>query len=155
MKDKITYRKINVQDKLFIFNLSNEKNVRENSFMSKEISFDEHSSWFDSKIKDDSAFYLIFMYKNTDMCFIRFDKKDEVSTIGINLDKNYRGKGFASIILEQACKIYLKNYKQVIKAYIKTTNVASIKSFEKANFTFVKELKINNFDSVEYKYNNL
>lgn len=152
MKDTLTYRKVSEKDKKLIFDWSNEKGVRENSFNSEPILFEEHALWFDKKLKDENADYIICEMNGKAACFVRFDKNEHYTTVGINLDKEYRSKGYASHILSDCCREYAKKNEMEIHAFIKKDNIASIKSFEKAGFVFLKELLINNCESFEFKY---
>ena len=68
---------------------------------------------------------------------VRIQKQSELSSIiGVSVDFNQRGKGFAHKIIEMASNDFLSNHKNtVIDAYIKQENNASAKAFEKAGFT--------------------
>ncbi|QXP73887.1 GNAT family N-acetyltransferase [Tenacibaculum sp. HL-MS23] len=148
---KIDIRKVNKNDVRLLFDWSNDTLTRQNSYQSKEISFSEHKKWFTNKIKDNNSLLLIGIKNNQSVGLIRFDIMEENSTIGITLDKNFRGKKLAQILLIEAAKKYFKEFKKPILAYIKKENVASVKSFEKAGYNYYKQEKINNIDSYVYK----
>ena len=146
-------RKIVDSDKELIFDWANDKTTRENSFNPQIIDFETHSAWFDKKIKDENALYFIGEINSQPVGIVRFDKENENSAlVGISIDKNFRGRGLSTALLQQACAEYFKLTEQKnIIAQIKEDNIASIKSFLKAGFVFDKTLKINNMNANQYK----
>ena len=79
--------------------------------------------------------------------------KDKFSWIvSINIDKEQRGKGYASKILREASGYFFHNVaEEPLFALIKKSNIASEKIFRKAGFKFEKCMLINKIDSVQYK----
>ena len=57
---KISYRKSNEEDLLLYFNWANDSSVRENSYQTKRIDFEDHQKWYLNKIKDPNCLMLIF-----------------------------------------------------------------------------------------------
>jgi RimJ/RimL family protein N-acetyltransferase len=67
--------------------------------------------------------------------------------VGINLDPDQRGKKLSVPILNEAINYIMKNYSYIgkIKAYIKGSNIPSIKLFTRVGFKLVddsRELKL-------------
>ena len=147
----INFRKAKKEDVRLLFDWSNDTLTRQNSYQSEEIVFSDHEKWFLKKIKDNNSLLLIGTTNNIPVGLVRFDIKEENTTIGITLDKNFRGKKLAPKLLTEASKIYFKDFTNPILAYIKKENIASVKSFEKAGFAYYKEEKVNNIDSYVYK----
>ncbi len=152
----LSLRKMRDSDKELIFNWANEKMTRENSFNPQPIDFETHAIWFDKKIKDKNVRYFIGEISAQPVGLVRFDKEDEKSAlVGILIDKNFRGKGLATILLQKACAEYFKTtHQQTIIAQIKESNTISIRSFLKAKFTYDKMLKINGMTALQYKLSN-
>ncbi|MFC1894514.1 GNAT family N-acetyltransferase [Candidatus Dependentiae bacterium] len=130
------------EDALDIFNLSNDSDVRKNSFNSKKIIWQDHIKWFVNKIISYNCIY--FVVRNTSNEFIgqiRFDKfEEEESTyiISISLHGNFRGKGLGSKLLRQSSDKIIDDFGvKKIYAYIKDTNQPSIKVFEKSNYSVI------------------
>lgn len=131
------------------FNWANDTLVRENSFKKDLISYDEHVKWFNQVIRDDNSYLLMFLFNNSPCGQVRIQKREEC-VIGISIDQNYRGYGFATKMLVLATQEYFKltHQKQII-AYIKETNKASLKSFQNAGFRILNSEMIH--DSLAYK----
>jgi len=152
INENLSLRKMSPEDKYIIFEWANDEQVRANSFNSSSISFEEHSRWFEKKILDKSAWYYICELNGEPVGLIRFDIRDNKLITGITIDKKYRGKKLSSKFLRKACEIVKKQTDLPIVAYIKKVNIPSIKSFEKAGFTYHSDLIINNRDTYEYIY---
>ncbi len=147
----INFRKVEKEDVRLLFDWSNDTITRHNSYQPEEINFSDHEKWFNNKVNDKNSLLLIGTINNKSVGLVRFDIEQENSTIGISIDKNYRGKKLASKLLIEASKIYFQEFTIPILAYIKKKNIASIKSFEKSGFSYYKEEKINQIDSYVYK----
>jgi RimJ/RimL family protein N-acetyltransferase len=147
---QVTYRKATPNDLQLLFDWANEPEVRNNSFNSQPIPLEEHTKWFLSKVNDTNTLFYIAEMEKQPVGMVRFDIKEENTIISILIDKNHRGKGLASILLVDCCKLYFEQESKPIHAYIKNSNTASIHSFEKANFSFLKEEKVYHVESKIY-----
>jgi UDP-2,4-diacetamido-2,4,6-trideoxy-beta-L-altropyranose hydrolase len=145
------YRLINTKDKELIYHWSNDIITRESSFNSKSITLDEHSEWFKKKIIALNSWYFICEIDGMPAAIIRFDIDTNETTIGINIAPNFRGKGLASLFLTESSLLYFKKNSNVLLAFIKKSNIPSIKSFEKAGFLLDSETSINNTEAFLYK----
>lgn len=151
-KNKITIRDVIKSDVNLLYEWANDKLVREQSFQGSEIKFNEHIKWFKNKISDKNSILYILEDQKKPFCLIRFDITKKATTIGILIDKKYRGKGLAVKALVLGCERYFNNNNNKdILAYIKKKNFSSVKSFERAGFTFSKETEINGIPSFLYK----
>ena len=152
LNNEFTLRKVNESDLELTYKWANDEETRRNSFNSEMISFSNHKSWFDQKINNESANYFIAEIKGKPCGFIRFDTIEDQTTIGILIDKDFRGKGLASKILKKSCENFLHEFNNKIFAYIKPTNLASCKSFEKAGFKFLEETNVKGVKALKYVY---
>lgn len=87
-----------------IYDLSNDPDVRKNSFSHEIITWEEHRIWYSKTIHDpDILFFLIFDNKDF-VGQIRFDRRKNIDSpiINISITKKYRGKGIASNCLKLA-----------------------------------------------------
>lgn len=153
-KKHLILRKVNFEDALEIFNLSNDDIVRRNSFNSQKIEWKDHLIWLKKKIEDENCIYLAIVDNlNKFYGLVRFDidSINKIAIIGISLKENIRGIDLASIIINKAVN-ELSKIKRVklIKAYIKNENIPSIKSFEKAKFVLLDNLIIKGNKSKVY-----
>ncbi|TVZ56193.1 RimJ/RimL family protein N-acetyltransferase [Lutibacter sp. Hel_I_33_5] len=149
----LSLRKIEKNDVIYLYNLANESQARENSFQSKKITLEKHKIWFQNKLLDEKSNYYICQINKEDAGLIRFDiGSEDNAVIGINIDANFRGSKVSSKFLKIACNMFLKENSNPIFAYIKKSNIASSKSFERAGFIFNKEVKINEELANLYRY---
>lgn len=128
-------------DLLDLFDLANDPVVRQNSFSTQAITFEEHTKWF-KDLLDNPAVSLYTVRSNTNalVAQIRFNKTDEKTIISLSISKDFRGKGLAEKIIKEGCSIYLNKYSNtLIEAQIKEENTASQKSFKKAGFEYFKK----------------
>ncbi|MGG6231418.1 GNAT family N-acetyltransferase [Tenacibaculum sp. SDUM215027] len=151
----INVREANLNDINLLFDWANDELTRKNSFNSHEISFKEHEQWFTSKFKNSNSLFFIGMINNKSIGLVRYEIGEENTIVSISIDKNFRGKKLAPSLLKESSKSYFKKSKKPILAYIKKENIASVKSFEKAGYTFYLEEKANNIDSYIYKLESL
>jgi spore coat polysaccharide biosynthesis protein SpsF len=152
----ITFRKADIKDLILYFDWANDEEVRKNSYSQEKISLENHTYWFEKKVKSEDALLLVFLTEEqTPIGQVRFENAAADSVIiGISVDKLYRGKGYAPVMLTMACRHYTSILPQVIiYAYIKTENTASYKSFIKAGFQMVEEVIFNETHSYKLIYN--
>ncbi|GAH67448.1 unnamed protein product, partial [marine sediment metagenome] len=139
-RNKLVLRKASYEDALEIFNLSNDDLVRYNSYTPEKIEWEHHLKWLKDKVEDKNCiFFIIVDNLNKFLGQVRFDinPENKEAIINISLQKNIRGLGLSSFIIDKSVNKLLKIKSiKLIKAYIKDENIPSIKSFEKANFTF-------------------
>jgi len=148
----LNYRLATPEDIDLIFKWANDPVTRHNSFNTEKISYKNHINWYNKQIESDENLILIFEIDSIPLGMVRFHKEDDSWTIGINISEAYRGQGLSVQMLREAAKYLFSNYKEgIIIAFIKKENITSQKAFEKAGFIFVKELQINNYESLQYK----
>jgi len=154
-KHNLYLRNADFKNALDIFNLSNDETVRNNSFNPKKIEWQHHLNWLKEKLKDKNCLFLI-VSDNSGKFYgqFRFDveSKTKEATINISLVKEIRGFGLSSLLIEKSVDKLLEVRKNIklVKAFVKESNVPSIRSFEKANFKFFKNLTIKRNKSKVY-----
>jgi len=134
-----------------IFDWANDELVRKQSFTSADIDYDTHREWFSNKLEDENSLIFIIEAQEIPASIVRFEIGDRSATIGVSIAKEFRGKGFAVTTINMGVDAYFNSYNLTILASIKPENIASIKSFKKAGFEFLKEEKINGIESVTYQ----
>jgi len=149
----VRFKKAALIDINLYYEWANDELVRKQSFNSEPINFEDHKKWFTSKIKDTSCMMLVFKNLNDEnIGQIRIQQQEfNNSLIGISIDQNHRGKGFAGVMLEIASvEWFSKNPFDTINAYIKIENTSSKYSFEKAGFNFKENILYENYLSFHY-----
>jgi RimJ/RimL family protein N-acetyltransferase len=146
INSKIHFRNVKKEDIDLYFDWANDETTRSNSFSSEKISYETHCEWFLKKIEDRNTMMLVFENeKDHAIGQVRIEKKQNENVIGISIDKNFRGKGFASVMIDLACEEFFKKYNSnTITAYIKKENTGSLRSFQKANFQIFREEVVDN-----------
>ncbi|MGB0428445.1 MAG: GNAT family N-acetyltransferase, partial [Flavobacteriales bacterium] len=112
---------------------------------------EEHKNWYKEKLTSSNALLLVNEYNKTPAGLVRFEIKENQSTVGILIANEYRGKGLSFRMLTKSIFHYFNLYNQPVFAYIKESNKASIKAFEKAGFYFFEKTTINSFPTFVYK----
>ena len=143
-----------LEDAEILFKWVNDKDVRENSIMTKSISWEEHLNWFNKKNNSNTSKIYIAKVKNINVGQIRFDFKNDEYFIDYSVDCLFRGKGYGYILINEGIKkIKEHNHHKVkIKAIVSAENLASINIFTKCNFVLNKKVVIENKLFFLYEY---
>lgn len=154
VKSLLSVRKAVERDMMDIFNLTNEPEVRQNSFSIGEIEFEHHKEWFMDKIKGDDCLFLVAEAGNEFLGQVRFDIKKDEAVAGISMCVKYRGLGIGKDMLRKGIDILKSGHHGTlsVKAYIKEGNVFSIRLFEECGFAFAGQTEIKNQKALEYLY---
>lgn len=140
-------KKANLEDAKIIYDLANDIESRKNSFQSSLINYEDHLVWISNKLKNNSLiYYLYYDDSMKNIGFVRFDFNEFDNIIAsIVVDKNFRGKGFASkMIINGINELSSEKKFSNITAYVLKSNTPSLKSFINAGFIIDKELIIQN-----------
>lgn len=138
----LKFRKANIDDVELFFNWANDNLVRNNSYQKEKIIYKDHVEWFNNQVKsDDNCFYVFLNEFNIPIGQVRISKSENnKAIIGLMVDAEFRGKGFAKEMIEKASEDFLShNYTFTILAYIFKINKSSFKSFTNAGYKFLKE----------------
>lgn len=151
MLAQVSFREATSADSKLLFNWTNDALVRKQSYSSEKIEFESHDRWFRSKIEDVNQLFLIAKVGEKEAGLVRYSIEDNNAVVGISVSSEFRGMGLAPKFLSESAKYYFKTNALPIFAYIKKENIASIKSFEKAGYKFLKEEVVKGFDSKIYQ----
>lgn len=129
-------RQANKRDCKLVWEWANDPEVREASFSTEPIPWEEHVKWFESKLNDPRClFYIAENIDSTPIGQVRFEIKEREATVSVSLDRAIRSKGYGSALIREATKKIFENTAvETIKAYIKTINEPSLWAFKKAGF---------------------
>lgn len=147
----LEFRKATLEDSRLLFDWSNDDLVRQNSFNSEQLIFENHNQWFAEKLKDESQLFLIAMVDNQEAGLVRYSIEENNAVVGISISKPFRGKQLAPRFLIDSAKQYFKTNALPIFAYIKKENIASIKSFKNAGYVYLKDTEVKGYDSKIYQ----
>jgi RimJ/RimL family protein N-acetyltransferase len=154
--DKLSFRMATSDDAMLYLEWANDEVVRENSYNQKPILKDEHIAWFAKKLASKCCRQYFFLMNGEPIGQVRIDKLINETTIGISIDKKFRGKGVSSQMLRLACSDYLEKIcNETIVAYIKVHNLASYKSFINAGFKETMQVEVNGMKSFKLVKNDI
>lgn len=149
----LSFRIATLADTKVYFDWANDLRVREQSYNSNVIDFENHKIWFETKLKDGSCMLLLFQNdEKLNIGQIRIQKENEKEAlIGISIAAEHRGKGLAKEMLLLASDFFLENNRgYLINAYIKEQNSSSKQAFEKAGFEFKNIINYENCSSFHF-----
>ena len=109
----IKLRKATYDDCNILFEWANDPSVRANSFNTKAIEIDDHRTWLKKKLTDKNTDLFIVTYNNDNVGTIRLDKDADESIISYSIDKNYRGRGIGTKVLD-VIKKEMQNWCKIV-----------------------------------------
>lgn len=125
-----------------VWEINNAADVRAVSVNPEPIPWDEHLNWFEASLHSQDR-YLYVVTKDDRTCgVIRFDRMESLDTfeVSIALAADSRGVGLGTRILASAFE-YGPSEMNHIVAHVRPSNVASLRSFEKAAFELMETVK--------------
>lgn len=152
----LNIRMAGAKDIHLYFDWANDPLVREKSFNSKEIKFDQHSTWFNRMLSSDlTKMYVISTKDGEPVGQVRIEFKNDEHVIGITVAPGFRGKGLSSKMLVMAVNEYFVDQPgAAITAYIKLDNAVSFSSFLDAGFEHTGNSRQNNIDCYKLRKTN-
>jgi len=133
----LTLRPTQLADCECLWHLVNDAEVRASAFSSNPIAWEDHLQWLSHKLHDPQCYmFMAQTPEGTAIGQIRFDCRDDQNAeVDISLDKNQRGFKHGIILLQKGIeRLFEETFVQLIHAYIKPENIASIKLFERVEF---------------------
>ncbi len=151
--DELSFRNADQQDLMAYYNWTNEEEVRKYSYNSNPVSLESHTAWFQKKIQDPNVLMLVFSNSRNELIGqARIEITNQEAVIGISVDVNHRGKGYASRIIELTSAKFYEMAKKSVSAYIKVENIASVKAFEEAGYGNKMPVTIQGNESLKLTY---
>ena len=127
-----------IEDAKLLFDWANDPDTRINSINSNMIVWEDHLNWFQSALDDSNTLILILSKDESQLGSIRFarDPEEEHYTLSFVVSPNHRGKGIGAKLVSLGVE-YLKHKDNsaIVNAWVKTSNVASSRIFQKLSFT--------------------
>lgn len=137
MKELSTLRPVELSDASLLFEWRNDKDTREASHNTDEVSMDNHLSWLKSSLNNEDR--LLFIYEESGVAFgtVRADLEGEVWEISWTLSPEKRGRGAA----KKMVLLLTKMIQAPLRAEVKSWNIASSKIALSVGMTLKKECK--------------
>lgn len=143
----IKFKLATASDCDLLFKWANDTSVRENSFNSNIINYEEHKKWLNDSLKSDKTYIYICYSKDKPIGQIRIDLKENTGVIDYSIDSKWRGKGYGTLLLNDIIFFIQNKGLSITKLIgkVKHTNIVSQKAFMKAGY-----LQKYNFEYMEY-----
>lgn len=134
----------NQKDCNLVYNLSNDPEVRANSFNTALIEYSNHVAWYNRTLTDENVLFFLLFEDNDFIGQIRFSRETKESDsciISLSITKQFRGKGMGSVFLQKGMGEMNKTWPDIKKiiAEIKKENKSSISLFERNGFRKIVE----------------
>jgi len=141
-KKQVRFIKATNHDAEFLFHLRNEPEARAQSIHSEEVGWEEHCQWLKGTIQNPDRLLFIAQGDLEDEKYgqVRFDVSQDNAVISIAIAPEFRGRGLGREIIVQGIREFSRQHREVntIIAYIKPSNTASKKVFEKSGFKYLE-----------------
>ena len=145
-RNNSTFRSVQKEDCLKIFEIANDDEVRKSSFNSEKIPLENHKKWFANILNDDSVKFYVLEYEDDLIGQLRLDFDEEYPVISISLNRKYRGLGLSKILLSKGLELI----DGTVIAYIKKENTRSISFFKSMGFKKEGDVVIKNCDALKF-----
>lgn len=149
---ELSYSLATIKDAELLYEWVNDKEVRQNSFNSDEISWEGHRKWFEKKLEDKNSKIFIFYEEDKPVGQMRLDKINSQWFIDYSIAKEFRGQGYGAKMVNSIKDTV--NESPLI-AEVKSENKASAKTFEKCGFKLIDTYEQNHGLVFQYKYEKL
>ncbi len=133
----ITLRTAGQDDRELLFRWVNDPAVRESSFSSAPVSWDEHVAWFERQQVDPNVvIYVACDRDRTPVAQVRFRAQGDRADISVSVAADHRGHGYGAVVIRSATDRFLADRAAVhtVDAWLKPTNTPSARSFAAAGY---------------------
>ena len=133
-------RLANIHDSQHIFNWRNHLQIRSISSHSQEISWSDHTQWFDKRLRSEHGPLLIGEIRHQPIGVVRFDIHQSSAEVSIYLVPDSGLKGWGSLLLSHAESWLRRQFPQVLTLHAKVlpNNEPSQKMFAKLNYVSIE-----------------
>jgi RimJ/RimL family protein N-acetyltransferase len=133
-------RLANIHDSQNIFNWRNHLQIRSISSHSQEISWSDHTQWFDKRLRSEHGPLLIGEIRHQPIGVVRFDIHESSAEVSIYLVPDSGLKGWGSLLLSHAESWLRRQFPQVLTLHAKVlpNNEPSQKMFAKLNYVAIE-----------------
>ncbi len=149
----LNVRPVTVADARLLYDWANEPGVREASFHTRPIGWEEHISWFQGKLNDPTCrMYVGENLLGMPVGMIRLDEHAVTEmVVSISVDSRQRGRGIGGRMLDLAMRV-TESERLVSKyiALVKPSNHDSRLMFEKRGYQFMHIINFEGMDAIEY-----
>ncbi|HEY3902196.1 MAG TPA: UDP-2,4-diacetamido-2,4,6-trideoxy-beta-L-altropyranose hydrolase [Chthoniobacter sp.] len=141
LKSKLFHlRSVRKEDEKLIWEWANDPVVRQASFRSDPISWEDHRRWFATKVSSSTTHIYIAELEDEPVAQVRFELDDSEAVISVSVSTKLRGRRYGSAILRRASReIFRSTPVERVVAFIKSGNAASQRAFSRAGFVHAED----------------
>jgi UDP-2,4-diacetamido-2,4,6-trideoxy-beta-L-altropyranose hydrolase len=141
LKSKLFHlRAVRNDDEKLIWEWANDPVVREASFRSDSISWENHRRWFAAKLSSPTTRMFVAELEGEAVAQVRFELDSDDAVISVSVSSRLRGRHYGSAILKRACReIFRTTEVKRVVALIKCSNTASQRAFARTGFVRVED----------------
>lgn len=142
-------RKAVEEDARLLLDWRNESSVRQNSFHSEIIEYEDHVKWFRKKLEDEREKLFILMQDDIPVGQIRLSNDGHEVEISYSIDCRYRGKGYGKNIIYMAERVLRKGqYRDKIVGLVKKENEASRRVFLSLGYQEIEQADCYRYEKI-------
>lgn len=114
-----------------LFQWVNDKEVRKNSFQTKDVTYEEHQKWFMDMLHREDVKQYIYVLEEEPVGQIRICLNKDEAEISYSIAPKYRCLGYGKQMIAALKKVVQEEYPKVkrLVAQVKPENAASLKVF--------------------------
>ena len=142
LKSKLFHlRSVLGEDERLIWEWATDPVVRQASFCSDLISWEDHRRWFAAKIASPTTRIFIAELEDEPVAQVRFELENDEAVVSVSVSAKLRGRRYGSAILRRASReIFRSTRIERVVAFIKSSNAASQRAFGRAGFEHAEDL---------------
>jgi UDP-2,4-diacetamido-2,4,6-trideoxy-beta-L-altropyranose hydrolase len=148
-------RRAREDDCKLLFDWANDIEVRSAAFSSAPITWESHVAWFSGKLHAGRSFIWIAEdAEGSAVGQIRFDiREDSEAEVDVSIARTRRGQGFAHALIRLGSNLFLQESDcKLVHAFVKETNDASARAFERAGFKRAGTTQIRGMTAIHFTY---
>jgi RimJ/RimL family protein N-acetyltransferase len=135
-RGKVTLRPVRAEDCKLVWEWANDPLVRQASFRSEPIPWDEHRQWFSARLRDPLCrIYVAVDESGRPVGQIRFSITGHEAVANITIGPAFRKMGYGAATIQLGVQAVVRETGiTTVHAYVKKTNLPSRRAFLKGGF---------------------
>lgn len=102
-RERLSVRPARQEDKALYFDWANDPDTRRHAFNSEFISWDDHSQWFDQRLRNGNSWLFVLQTpRGLPVGQVRIDRRGNDGVLDFSVDPAFRGRGWGTLLLQRA-----------------------------------------------------
>ncbi|MGB0589267.1 MAG: GNAT family N-acetyltransferase [Myxococcota bacterium] len=148
---ELTLRVATSADCRFYWEVNNAPSTRALSISSEPIPWDDHTEWFESRLRGSETVLYVAELKGQRVGVVRFDVTTNEATISVAIAEFHRGRGLGRRVIAEGTRTTLAtgDVAHVI-ALIRPDNIGSVRAFKAAGYVRDSETRVGDIELLRY-----